>query len=360
MFLSDSLFSVGTCFFSNTTHTLNCLVIPTLTRNKQTKKKKRMYVCVFGFHVVVTPPTFRHTTLTRQSPPPSPHVSMWQPPCRHRWIHGCRLSISSGRGGQKSLHCTCHTPPPLRDWFMTELSSLLSLSLSSLALCDGGDPCKWSWCTVPKFPQRHIERAALHSDCCCCCCCVPFPIGCLSLTSSTCASEIDPAWNKKKALLCYLSSFLSFLLHKLMAVKQSVFILIEWCYFCWFFRVCGGRGLYSSPLLFFPPFFFGVNVFVWLPRRRRRLRWPVFRVRLRRRRRAPSAWATWLGSSTFWSEDSVWPCWWPWLSSVTSPEPRPNEWRWQRMHRTLTQLPRRIHRILQLIRKVTTYMESKV
>lgn len=80
----------------------------------------------------------------------------------------------------------------------------------------------------------------------------------------------------------------------------------------------------------------------------------------RRRRRAPSAWATWLGSSTFWSEDSVWPCWWPWLSSVTSPEPRRNEWRWQRMHRILTQLPRRIHRILQLIRKVTTYMGSKV
>lgn len=81
---------------------------------------------------------------------------------------------------------------------------------------------------------------------------------------------------------------------------------------------------------------------------------------LRRRRPARSAWATWLASSTFWWGDSAWPCWWPWLSSVTSPEPRRNEWRWQRMHRMLTQLPRRIHRILQLIRKVTTYMGSKV
>ena len=79
-----------------------------------------------------------------------------------------------------------------------------------------------------------------------------------------------------------------------------------------------------------------------------------------RKRPVPSVWATLLECSTSLSGALAWPCWWLWLSSVTSQGPRRSEWRWQRMHRILTHLPRRIHRILQLIRKVTTYMASKV
>lgn len=79
-----------------------------------------------------------------------------------------------------------------------------------------------------------------------------------------------------------------------------------------------------------------------------------------RKRPVPSVWATLLEYSTSLSGALAWPCWWLWLSSVTSQGPRRNEWRWQRMHRILTHLPRRIRRILQLIRKVTTYMASKV
>lgn len=40
------------------------------------KKRQCLYVSVFGFHVVVTPPTFRRTTPTRRSRSPSP-------PCIH-------------------------------------------------------------------------------------------------------------------------------------------------------------------------------------------------------------------------------------------------------------------------------------
>lgn len=79
-----------------------------------------------------------------------------------------------------------------------------------------------------------------------------------------------------------------------------------------------------------------------------------------RKRPVPSVWATLLEYSTSLSGALVWPCWWLWLSSVTSQGLRRNGWRWQRMHRILTHLPRRIHRILQLIRKVTTCMASRV
>lgn len=258
--------------------------------------------------------------------------------------------------GQITPHCICQTPPPLPDWFMTELSPLLSLSLSSLALCDGGDPCKWSWCPVRKFPNaqtaahswnRTALRLLLHS----------VLIRLLLTNPADALQKLTLPENEKSTSVLFV--FFSFTY--VLAVKQSVFIFyflntnIVVLYAC----VVDVLVLITIAFFFSSPLSFGMSVLVWLPRRRR-LRWLVFRVHLRRRRRAPSAWATWLGSSTFWSEDSVWPCWWPWLSSVTSPEPRPNEWRWQRMHRTLTQLPRRIHRILQLIRKVTTYMESKV
>lgn len=46
-------------------------------------------------------------------------------------------------------------------------------------------------------------------------------------------------------------------------------------------------------------------------------------------RTRPVLWvsATWLGCFTSSSGAWDWPCWWPWWSSVTSPEPSPGEWR---------------------------------
>lgn len=100
-----------------------------------------MYVSVFGFHVVVTPPTFRRTTLTR--PPMYPRGNL---PAATNGYMGVDYQLARDEGDKSHTDTVSvrNAPPPLPDWFMTELSSLLSLSLSSLALCDGGDPCKWS------------------------------------------------------------------------------------------------------------------------------------------------------------------------------------------------------------------------
>lgn len=143
--------------------------------------------------------------------PPSPHVSTWQPPCCHRWIHGGWFSIRRGAEGEKT-HCTL----PVRPLLLSPMGSWLNCLLSCLCLwarwpsvtgathVNGPDAqCEIS----PSVKPWHIDGAALHSDCCC----IPFRFGCYSLTSTR-ALEIDPTWNKK-ALLCYLSSFLSFILH---------------------------------------------------------------------------------------------------------------------------------------------------
>lgn len=157
-----------------------------------------------------------------RAPSPPPHVSTWQPHPRHRWIHGCWLIISRGGGGS-SLHCTCQTPPPAPDWLMTELSSLLSLSLSSWALCDGGNPCKWSWCTVrknsPSVKPRQIDRPALHSDCSC----IPFRFGYLSLTSTCASKKLTPPEMKKHFCVICLIFFPFFYINYWLSNRVSLF-----------------------------------------------------------------------------------------------------------------------------------------